>query len=146
MRIKNKNIAGARKLLLSLDLKGTPQRLRTRFCKVLDEYYQNTLQLELNEIVEKYAIKDSEGKVELSGNGTFTVPHFHLDDYVKETTDLDEEVFEIPNNEGNKAMLLAVADLIMDDDLITVSGNDAYVLDDLYEEFELVVKEYQKED
>lgn len=146
MKIKNKNVGATKKLLLELELKGTPQRLRTRFCKLLDVYYTQTLQPELAVIVEKYAIKDKDGKVELAGDGSFTIPYHAFEDYKKETDDLDEEVFEITMNEGNKAMLLAVADLIMDDDLIEVSGNDAYVLDDLYEAFEEVVEFYQKEE
>lgn len=143
MKIKNKNIIATKNILLKLNLKGTQQRLRTRFCKQLEEYEMKTYRTEKSEIANKFAERDYKGEIVYISEGTFNIPEENVNDYMSELRDLEEDIFEIENTEGNKMMLQTVANIILDEDLIEVSGHDAYVHDDLCEECELVLEFYK---
>lgn len=146
MKIKNKDLGIAKDMLMSLTLKGATQRLRTRFCKKIEEHELKIYRAELNEIIEKYAEKDEDGKVIMQSATSFKVPPSDLSDYLDEVQELENEFMEFQLTDENKKMLLCVADLVLDEDLIEVSGVSAFVHDDLCEEFESVIEHYNKKE
>lgn len=147
MKIKNKDLGTAKDILMNLSLKGATQRLRTRFCKKIEEHELKIYRAELNEIIDKYAEKDENGNIKMLSATSFKVPPEDLQDYLDEVNELENEFMEFQLTDENKKMLLCVAELVLDDELIEVSGVSAFVHDDLCEEFEAVIEFYEnKED
>ncbi|MFJ3388751.1 hypothetical protein [Lysinibacillus sp. NPDC086135] len=141
MKIKNKHVENTYKMLFDLDLKGTVSRRRTRFNRLLQSHYINIIEPEKNELKNQYAIKDASGNIEIFENGNFKV----TSEYLNEMDILLNEEMHIDLNEANKEMLLTVANLFLDEELISVSGELAEAHDYICEQFENVIKFYDRQ-
>lgn len=138
MKIKNKHIINTHKILFDLKLKGKISRLRSRFNRLLQDHYVSVIEPEQNELKNQYAIKDEHGEIAYN-NGNFKVTK----EYLNEMDILLNEELHIDLNESNKDMLLTVATLFLDEDLISVSGELAETHDYICEQFEQVIKFYE---
>lgn len=141
MKIKNKHVSNTYNILFDLELKGKTSRLRSRFNRLLQEHYINIIETEKNELKNQYAIKDESGEIIIDDNGNFKVTQ----EYLNEMDILLNEELHIDLNESNKDMLLTVASLFLDEDLISVSGELAETHDYICEQFEHVIKFYESQ-
>lgn len=144
MKIKNKDLESLGKLLYELPLKGKVSRMRTRFVKLLNEYYQNTFQEERNALIRQYAERDSNGDIKIDSEDSSVVK---IEEELKEEFFLELEVlmneyFYVEENEGNKEMLLTVSDLILEGDF-EVAGEVADMYDNWCNEFEAMSSKYR---
>jgi len=142
MKIKNKHVSNTYKMLFDLELKGKTSRLRSRFNRLLQDHYSNTVQVEENELRNQYAIKDANNEIIIDDKGNFKV----TEEYLNEMNILLNEELHIDLNESNKEMLLTVANLFLDEELITVSGELAETYDSVCEQFEYVIQFYESQD
>lgn len=141
MKIKNKHVSNTYKMLFDLELKGKTSRLRSRFNRLLQDHYSNTVQVEENELRNQYAIKDANNEIIIDDKGNFKV----TEEYLNEMNILLNEELHIDLNESNKEMLLTVANLFLDEELITVSGELAETYDSVCEQFENVIQFYESQ-
>lgn len=141
MQIKNKDISNTYKMLFDLELKGKTSRLRSRFNRLLHDHYNNTVQAEENELRNQYAIKDENNEIIIDDKGNFKV----TEEYLNEMNILLNEELHIDLNEANKEMLLTVANLFLDEELITVSGELAETYDSVCEQFEYAIQFYESQ-
>lgn len=141
MQIKNKDITNTYKMLFDLELKGKTSRLRSRFNRLLQDHYSNTVQVEENELRNQYAIKNENNEIIIDDKGNFKV----TEEYLNEMTILLNEELHIDLNESNKEMLLTVANLFLDEELMTVSGELAETYDSVCEQFEYVIQFYESQ-
>ncbi|MCL1696250.1 hypothetical protein [Lysinibacillus sp. BPa_S21] len=141
MKIKNKHILNTHKMLFDLKLKGTISRLRSRFNRLLQEHYITIIDPEEKELQQQYAIRDEHGKIIIKENGNFDVAK----EYLNDMDILLNEEMHIDLNEANKEMLLTVASLFLDEELITVSGELAETHDYICEKFEKVIQHYESQ-
>lgn len=139
MKIKNKDILNTHKILFDLELKGKSSRLRSRFNRLLQQHYNNVIHPEETELRKQYAIKDEQGEIIYDKTGNFKASV----DYINEMDSLMEEYFHIDLNEANKEMLLSIAKLFLDDNLIVVSGELAETYDLVCSQFEHVNNFYE---
>jgi len=139
LKIKNKDILNTHKILFDLELKGKSSRLRSRFNRLLQQHYNNVIHPEETELRKQYAIKDEQGEIIYDKNGNFKASV----DYINEMDTLMEEYFHIDLNEANKEMLLSIAKLFLDDNLIVVSGELAETYDLVCSQFEHVYNLYE---
>lgn len=139
MKIKNKDILNTHKILFDLELNGKASRLRSRFNRLLQQHYNNVIQPEETELRKQYAIKDEQGEIKYDENGNFKASV----DYINEMDSLMEEYFHIDLNEANKEMLLSIAKLFLDENLIVVSGELAETYDKVCSQFEHVSNFYE---
>lgn len=142
MQIKNKDITNTYKMLFDLELKGKTSRLRSRFNRLLQDHYNNTVQVEENELRNQYAIKDENNEIIIDDKGNFKV----TEEYLNEMNILLNEELHIDLNEANKEMLLTVANLFLDEELMIVSGELAETYDSVCEQFEYVIQFYESQD
>ena len=142
MQIKNKDISNTYKMLFDLELKGKTSRLRSRFNRILQEHYNNIIQPEENELKNQYAIKDENNEIIIDDKGNFKV----TEEYLNEMSILLNEELHIDLNEVNKEMLLTVANLFLDEELMIVSGELAETYDSVCEQFEYVIQFYESQD
>ena len=142
MQIKNKDISNTYKMLFDLELKGKTSRLRSRFNRLLQDHYNNTVQIEENELRNQYAIKDENNEIIIDDKGNFKV----TEEYLNEMSILLNEELHIDLNEANKEMLLTVANLFLDEELMIVSGELAETYDSVCEQFEYVIQFYESQD
>ena len=139
MKIKNKDILNTHKILFDLELKGKSSRLRSRFNRLLQQHYNNVIHPEETELRKQYAIKDEQGEIIYDKTGNFKASV----DYINEMDSLMEEYFHIDLNEANKEMLLSIAKLFLDENLIVVSGELAETYDIVCSQFEHVYNFYE---
>lgn len=142
MQIKNKDISNTYKMLFDLELKGKTSRLRSRFNRILQEHYNNIIQPEENELKNQYAIKDENNEIIIDDKGNFKV----TEEYLNEMSILLNEELHIDLNEANKEMLLTVANIFLDEELMIVSGELAETYDSVCEQFEYVIQFYESQD
>jgi len=142
MKIKNKHVSNTYKMLFDLELKGKTSRLRSRFNRLLQDHYSNTVQVEENELRNQYAIKDANNEIIIDDKGNFKV----TEEYLNEMSILLNEELHIDLNEVNKEMLLTVANLFLDEELMIVSGELAETYDSVCEQFEYVIQFYESQD
>jgi len=141
LKIKNKYVSNTYQILFDLELKGKVSRLRSRFNRLLQDHYKNVIQPEKEELKNQYAIKDESNKIIIDDNGNFRVTQ----EYLNEMDILLNEELHIDLNESNKEMLLTVANLFLDEELITVSGELAETYDSVCEQFENVIQFYESQ-
>jgi len=141
LKIKNKYVSNTYQILFDLELKGKVSRLRSRFNRLLQDHYKNVIQPEKEELKNQYAIKDESNKIIFDDNGNFRVTQ----EYLNEMDILLNEELHIDLNESNKEMLLTVANLFLDEELITVSGELAETYDSVCEQFENVIQFYESQ-
>ncbi len=141
MQIKNKDISNTYTMLFDLELKGKTSRLRSRFNRLLHDHYNNTVQIEENELRNQYAIKDENNEIIIDDKGNFKV----TEEYLNEMSILLNEELHIDLNEANKEMLLTVANLFLDEELMIVSGELAETYDSVCEQFEYVIQFYESQ-
>lgn len=141
MQIKNKDISNTYTMLFDLELKGKTSRLRSRFNRLLHDHYNNTVQIEENELRNQYAIKDENNEIIIDDKGNFKV----TEEYLNEMSILLNEELHIDLNEVNKEMLLTVANLFLDEELMIVSGELAETYDSVCEQFEYVIQFYESQ-
>jgi len=141
MQIKNKDISNTYTMLFDLELKGKTSRLRSRFNRLLHDHYNNTVQVEENELRNQYAIKDENNEIIIDDKGNFKV----TEEYLNEMSILLNEELHIDLNEVNKEMLLTVANLFLDEELMIVSGELAETYDSVCEQFEYVIQFYESQ-
>lgn len=141
MQIKNKDISNTYTMLFDLELKGKTSRLRSRFNRLLLDHYNNTVQVEENELRNQYAIKDENNEIIIDDKGNFKV----TEEYLNEMSILLNEELHIDLNEVNKEMLLTVANLFLDEELMIVSGELAETYDSVCEQFEYVIQFYESQ-
>ena len=139
MKIKNKHVTNTYKILFDLELKGKTSRFRSRFNRILQEHYNNIIQPEENELKNHYAIKDENNEIIIDEKGNFRVTA----EYLNEMDILLDEYLHIDLNESNKEMLLTIAHLFLDEELITVSGELAETYDIVCSQFEQVSNFYE---
>ncbi|MDM5232588.1 hypothetical protein [Lysinibacillus pakistanensis] len=139
MQIKNKHVSNTYKILFDLELEGKTSRLRSRFNRILQEHYNNIIQPEENELKNQYAIKDENNEIIIDEKGNFRVTA----EYLNEMDILLDEYLHIDLNESNKEMLLMIAHLFLDEELITVSGELAETYDIVCSQFEHVYNFYK---
>lgn len=139
MKIKNKHVTNTYKILFDLELNGKTSRLRSRFNRILQEHYNNIIQPEENELKNQYAIKDENNEIIIDEKGNFRV----TTEYLNEMDILLDEYLHIDLNESNKEMLLTIAYLFLDEELITVSGELAETYDLVCSQFEHVNNFYE---
>lgn len=142
MRLKNYEIEALVNLLFNMQLKGRDSRMRTRFVKQLDEYWQSIFQTERTELISQYAQKDENGEIVLNEDKKQailieeTIPEFEAEFNI-----LMNEEYIVEENETNREILLTVGRLMLNCDL-EFNGNDAIMYDNWCEKFEELIERY----
>ena len=135
MKIKNSYIEDFAQFILSFRLKGTENRMRNRFVKVLQKQLK-VLQEEHKELLEEYCKKDSDGNFNtINKDGK---SFYDIDDvrgFQVEFDILMQENFVISNNESNEQMIETVKDIILNCDK-EFSGQEALLYETYCELFE----------
>lgn len=138
MKIYNFELQPLYDFLLSLELAGKQNRMRTRFCKLLAE---GLIEFEddKQKLILEYADLDENGepKVELVDNNK---TKFLIKDMVSFKREIDvllREEYVISETEERKDMLMTVADIVLNLDRV-FSGNDAIMYDRFCELFESI--------
>lgn len=122
--------------LLSLELLGKQNRMRTRFCKLLSEQI-NEIMEQKDRLIFDFSKKDDDGNPlyeSLPGNKV----KYHLTDTASFNYELDilmKEEFVIEENEINKDMLETVADVLLNLS-IPLKGQEALMYERYCEAFE----------
>lgn len=141
MKIKNKDLQGFVDFLMQLSLKGKQSRMRTKFCRELGKCYQEFEQYR-GQLIEEYGELDEKGNVKTeikkikvrNKDGEIEEKEYEVymlkdaQEYQKEYSILLEEESHIEQNEGNKEMLLAIQDMVLNCDL-EFSGEKALEYD-----------------
>jgi len=135
MKIKNSYIEDFATFILSFRLKGTENRMRNRFVKVLQNHLK-VLQEEHKELLEEYCKKDSDGNFNtINKDGK---SFYDIDDvrgFQVEFDILMQENLVIHNDEANKQMITTLKDIILNCDK-EFSGQEALIYETYCEMFE----------
>lgn len=129
MKLKSKYIKGFMDFLMSLELAGKQSRMRTRFCKLLDEKMVQ-MENERFELIQQFGKKDEIGELLQSeddkGNKVYQIDD--IPNFTKELNILMNEDFYIDETMERKEMLMTIKDLVLDCEL-TFKGEDAIAYD-----------------
>lgn len=145
MKFKNYEIESFMEFIFNMKLKGKASRMRTRLIGQLNEYTENILNPERDELINQYAKKDDKGEIVLAADGKGTeliedtIPEFNI-----EFEALMNEEFTIDEVESNKDILVSVGLSLLDCE-IEVSGRQAILFDEWCEKFEEVIERYKEE-
>jgi len=122
--------------LLSLELMGKQNRMRTRFCKLIQQRIEEVHE-ERDKLILQFSEKDEEGNPKTERVNNDQVKYV-LNDVPAFTNELDlllSEEFVLDETEANKDLLLTVANLVLNLD-ISFSGQEAMKYDRYCEVFE----------
>jgi hypothetical protein len=122
--------------LISLELVGKQNRMRTRFCKLIGEQINDIFE-QRDRLILEFSKKDDNGKP-LVENLDESQVKYHLNDidsFNKELNVLMYEEFVIEESEANRDMLLTVGDMLTNL-AIPLSGQEAFKYDRYCEAFE----------
>ncbi|ATF13693.1 DUF1617 domain-containing protein [Brevibacillus brevis X23] len=122
--------------LISLELVGKQNRMRTRFCKLIGEQINEFME-QKDRLIFEFSKKDENGKP-LFENLNETQVKYHLtdaDSFNNELNLLMCEEFVIEESEAYRDMLLTVGD-ILTNLTIPLSGQEAFQYDRYCEAFE----------
>lgn len=136
MKLLNIEVQGLYDFLLSLELSGKQNRMRTRFCKLLANQLQQ-IEEDKADLIDQFVAKDEDGKpiFEKLPDGKVK---YHLRDtegFAREFNILMREEFVIEETEEVKDMLLTVKDIVLNLDK-SFSGQEALQYDRYCEVFE----------
>jgi hypothetical protein len=142
MIIRNSDLLTLGTFLMDLKLKGTKSRMRTRFVKKIQEQL-DLIQQEKEAIIRNYGVVDENGQIKTKiENGNEVYEIIDREQCEKELAELYSESLFIEENDGNKQMLLAVKDAVLNCDL-EFNGQNALNYDMYCELFENLT--YDKE-
>ena len=142
MKLKNFTIEALSSVLDQLKLSGKNSRMRTKFRKQLIIHLNEYIDVGNNQLIEEYVNRDeNENMVFVDEEKTRVSVK---EEYYKEYTSLMNEEFIIENNEANKDMILALAEIILNAEF-EFSGEVADMYDIWGEEFENVIEFYEVE-
>jgi hypothetical protein len=135
MKIKNSEVEELATFLLDFKLKGTKNRKRNKFIKLLQNHLRE-MQEEHKEILNEFCKKDEKGefKTIIKDGKSF----YDIDDvegFQREYGALMDDYLFIEVNEGNMDMLLAVKEIILNNDN-EFSGKEALKYESYCEMFE----------
>lgn len=142
MRLRNYEIEALVNLLFNMQLKGRDSRMRTRFVKQLDEYWQSVFQIERTELIAQYAKKEENGEIVLNEDKTQAILiEATISEFEAEFNVLMNEEYVVEENETNREVLLTVGRLMLNCEL-EFKGNDAIMYDNWCEKFEELIERY----
>ncbi|TPG68709.1 hypothetical protein EEL31_09345 [Brevibacillus laterosporus] len=136
MKLANYELVFLYKILYSLELSGKKSRMRTRFCKLLEERV-NEINDERDKLFRQYAKYDEQGQIvtEKNEQGLLEVVFSDPVSLDKELEILIREDFILDEVEERKETLLTVSDIILNIDM-QFSKQDAAIYDRCCEAFE----------
>lgn len=149
IKIKNGHIQALVQVLDSLQLAIKPNRMRTRFVRMLAKREMEVVAPDKKIILEEFCTKDKDNKPLMKDREKGIYLFEDPEEEEKATLALQElleEEFVISLDEYNKDMLLSVAHSLIEDDTIKVSGLLAELVDSWIDMFEEVINFYEKED
>ncbi|WP_064198978.1 hypothetical protein [Brevibacillus brevis] len=122
--------------LISLELVGKQNRMRTRFCKLIGEQINDIIE-QRERLILEFSKKDDNGKplVETIDESQVKYHLNDIDSFNNELNLLMFEEFVIEESETNRDMLLTVGD-ILTNLAIPLSGQEAFQYDRYCEAFE----------
>lgn len=136
MKFYNYELKHLFEFLLSLELIGKQNRMRTRFCKLLGEQI-NEMMEQKDRLILEFSKKDNDGKPLFEALPDNKVK-YHLTDTASFNHELDilmREEFVIEENEANKDMLETVAEALLNL-AIPLKGQEAIRYERYCEAFE----------
>lgn len=144
MKILNDHLQNFGQMLHDLTLKGKDSRMRTRILKLVDAHIREVIAEETNSLIDQYAMKDEDGELILIGENQFKLVEETSHKYHEEIQELMNEYMHIEENEGNRDMLVSIANVFLDGEF-EVSGDMAFQYDIWCEEFEKVLGKYKED-
>ncbi len=130
LKIKANQIKGFADFLLSLELKGTKSRMRTRLVKLLDGKLKDVQSEFIEQVVKEHCHLDEEGNPktkDANGQKHWDIKEDKQGDFDKEYLDLWNETHVI-EGEDNKVMFVSVKESVLNCE-IAFSGQDAFIYD-----------------
>jgi len=146
IKLKNAYVSPLGQLLHAMELNIKDSRMKTRFLKLLEEQENNILMPEKKLILETYCTKNEKGKPLMrdvqKGIYLFEDPD-EEEKAIHALTDLLNECLIIELTESNKDMITTVANLLLNNDEIKVSGSIASMVDEWCTVFEEALEYYR---
>lgn len=143
MKFRNYELSLLAQLLFQMKLSGKKSRMRTRFILQIDSYLKNTLQPEIQELVEEYGLRDIDNELIPNIEGGYELIPERAEEYHKEYDEVLNEYYVVEVNETNKDMILSIAEVLLDCE-IELSNDEAVLYDRWCEQFENAVAKYNK--
>lgn len=143
MKFRNYELNLLAQLLFQMKLSGKKSRMRTRFILQMDTYLKNTLQPEIQELVEEYGLRDIDNELIPNIEGGYELIPEKAEEYHKEYNAILEEYYIVEVNETNKDMIQSIAEALLDCE-IELSNDEAVLYDRWCEQFENAVAKYNK--
>lgn len=143
LKFKNYELEPLANLLYDLELKGKDSRMRTRFIKVIATHLNDIVQKERADLIQEYATKNEDGSIKVvegREHDVYIDPLREAEFYNEIEVLMAEELY-IEESEGNKNMLLSVAETVLNGEIV-VKGELASLYDMWCEEFEKVKDNY----
>jgi len=109
----------------------------------MDTYLKNTLQPEIQELVEEYGLRDIDNELIPNIEGGYELIPEKAEEYHKEYNAILEEYYIVEVNETNKDMIQSIAEALLDCE-IELSNDEAVLYDRWCEQFENAVAKYNK--
>nr|WP_162306335.1 hypothetical protein [Brevibacillus laterosporus] len=136
MKLANYELATLYKMLYELELTGKQSRMRTRFCKLLENRINET-QDERDKLIRQFAKYDENGQVvtQKDEKQKEYITIHDVNAFNKEMDILMREDFTLDETEERKDMLLTVSDIILNIET-SFSKEDAISYDRYCEVFE----------
>lgn len=116
-KLKNKDIIPLLQILFPIELKGKESRMKTRFIKKLEEYFENVFNVERLQLINEYAEKDYEGNP-IQEDGHIKLVKETIPEFEEEYCKLENECFIMLVNDETKDMLKVVFDILLEGDFV----------------------------
>lgn len=144
MKFRNYELNLLAQLLFQMKLSGKKSRMRTRFILQVETYLKNTLEPELQVLVEEYGLRDIDNELIPSIEGGYELIPEKAEEYHKEYNTILEEYYIVEVNETNRDMIQSIAEALLDCE-IELSNDEAVLYDRWCEQFEMAVEKYNKQ-
>ncbi|XOS93105.1 hypothetical protein ACLMAB_05515 [Brevibacillus laterosporus] len=116
MKLANYELPTLHKILYELELTSKQSRMRTRFCKLLEDRIIE-MEEEKNKLIHQYAEYDENGQIVMKkneeGKNLFTIKDVNVAAFNREIDILMREDFILDETEERKEMLLTVSNIIL---------------------------------
>lgn len=147
IKIQNGKVQALIQVLDAMQLPIKPNRMRTRFVRLLAKHEMEVVTPDKKTILEEFCTKNDKGEPMFSdrkkGIYLFEDPDAE-EEATKALQELLEEELAIPLDEYNKDMIITVANALLADEDIKVSGVLADWMDDWIDMFEDALDHYAK--
>lgn len=143
MKFHNYELDKFSEVIFNIKLKGKESRMRTRLLKQISEYLEKTIQIEKDEILKEYALKDDKGEMIFSEDGTqIKINPDRIGEFNTEYNNLMNETYSIDETDSNEEIIKTVGNSLINCDL-EFQGQEAHFFDSWCERFEEAIARYE---